>query len=64
MLAELAAVDASVRIVLDGGAVVTGTIREATADVVVMSVLPEGEVAYLVLAAVNEVSSMSMTSSS
>lgn len=64
VLAELAAVDATARLVLDGGATVHGVVSGVGRDVVTVLTQPAGDVVYLVLAAVNEVSSMSMTSSS
>jgi len=64
VLAELAAVEATARIVMNGGSTVQGVVAEVGRDVVTVRTQPAGDVVYLVLAAVNEVSSMSMTSSS
>lgn len=62
VLAELASVEARVRIVLWGGATNVGVIGEIGPDVLLLNAEPAGRAVYLVLDAIAELSSMSMTS--
>jgi len=64
LLVELAASGAKVRIVVQGGSTTTGVIREIGTDVVQVRDGSNGRSVYLTLAAIAEVSSISMTSSS
>ena len=64
LLAGLAGSEARINAVVDGGSIVSGVLRDVGTDVLVVTAEPGGDHVYLLLSAVSEVWSMSMTSSS